>query len=66
MVIPPNVPRLIRMFGTGLPIWTALEVGILYVFANGHVPWLTFAANPWYLFALALVMPIIQSSVIVG
>ena len=57
-----NVDNMLRMFGTGLPIWTALEVGILYAYANGLVPWLTFASNPWYLFALALLMPIIHET----
>jgi sterol desaturase/sphingolipid hydroxylase (fatty acid hydroxylase superfamily) len=57
-----NVDSLIRVFGTGLPIWTALEVGILYAFANGYVPWLTFANNPLYLFALALIVPVIHET----
>ena len=44
---------MMRAFGTGLPIWTAIEVGILYAYANGYAPWLTFARNPFCLFALA-------------
>jgi sterol desaturase/sphingolipid hydroxylase (fatty acid hydroxylase superfamily) len=51
-----------RMFGTGLPIWTAIEVGILYAFANGYVPWLSFAENPWYLFTMALLVPVIHET----
>ena len=57
-----NVDNMMRMFGTGVPIWTAIEVGILYAFANGYVPWLTFAENPWYLLALALLVPIIHET----
>ena len=57
-----NIDSMMRVFGTGLPIWTAIEVGILYAYANGYVPWLTFARNPWYLFALALVVPIIHET----
>jgi sterol desaturase/sphingolipid hydroxylase (fatty acid hydroxylase superfamily) len=53
---------MMRVFGTGLPIWTAIEVGILYAYANGDVPWLTFAQNPWWLFALALCVPIIHET----
>ncbi|MBB3291066.1 MULTISPECIES: sterol desaturase family protein [Rhizobium] len=57
-----NADGIIRTFGTALPIWTALEVGILYAFANGLVPWVSFAAKPWYLFGIALVMPIFHEA----
>jgi sterol desaturase/sphingolipid hydroxylase (fatty acid hydroxylase superfamily) len=57
-----NVDNAIRMFGTGLPIWTAIEVGILYAFASGYVPWLSFAENPWYLFTMALLVPVIHET----
>ena len=57
-----NIDNMMRAFGTGLPIWTAIEVAILHTYANGYVPWLSFAENPWYLFALALVVPIIHET----
>ncbi|WP_413990805.1 sterol desaturase family protein [Labrys okinawensis] len=57
-----NVDNMMRTFGTGLPIWTAIEVFVLMAFANGWVPWLTFAQNPVYLFLLALVVPIIHET----
>jgi sterol desaturase/sphingolipid hydroxylase (fatty acid hydroxylase superfamily) len=57
-----NVDNMMRVFGTGLPIWTTIEVAILYAFANGYLPWLTFAENPWYLFGLALLVPIIHET----
>src|SRR5262252_1914274 len=57
-----NIDNMLRAFGTGLPIWTAIEVGILHAFANGYVPWLSFAKNPWYLFGLALVVPVIHET----
>ena len=41
-----NVDNMMRVFGTGLPIWTAIEVVILHAFATGAVPRLTFAQNP--------------------
>ncbi|MDP9136743.1 MAG: sterol desaturase family protein, partial [Pseudomonadota bacterium] len=43
-------------------IWTAYEVGILWAYANGLAPWVTFAENPWYLFAIMLVMPIFHEA----
>jgi sterol desaturase/sphingolipid hydroxylase (fatty acid hydroxylase superfamily) len=55
-----NVDGMIRGFGTGVPIWTAYEVGVLWAFANGCVPWLSFAEHPVHLFLLALVVPILH------
>jgi sterol desaturase/sphingolipid hydroxylase (fatty acid hydroxylase superfamily) len=52
-----NAEGMIRTFGTGVPIWTAFEVLILWAYANGFVPWMSFAENPWYLLALFLVLP---------
>ncbi len=57
-----NVDNVIRTFASGLPIWTALEVGMLYAYANGYVPWLGFADNPIYLFVLALLVPVIHEA----
>ncbi|TIO06244.1 MAG: sterol desaturase family protein, partial [Mesorhizobium sp.] len=57
-----NIDNMLRTFGTGMPIWTAIEVAILYAYANGYVPWLTFAEDPVYLFCLALVVPIIHET----
>ena len=56
------IDSVLRIIFTALPIWTALEVGILYCFANGFVPWVTWAQHPIYLASLALVMPIIHET----
>jgi sterol desaturase/sphingolipid hydroxylase (fatty acid hydroxylase superfamily) len=53
-----NIEGVIRGFGTGVPIWTAYEVGILFAYANGCVPWVYFAQHPLYLGVLALLVPI--------
>jgi sterol desaturase/sphingolipid hydroxylase (fatty acid hydroxylase superfamily) len=55
-----NLDAFVWTFLSGIPIWTALEVGILYAYANGYVPWLTFAENPVYLAVLALLVPVIH------
>lgn len=55
-----GLDSLVRTFATGVPIWTAYEVLILWTFANGWVPWLTFTDNLWYLAALGLVVPIVH------
>jgi sterol desaturase/sphingolipid hydroxylase (fatty acid hydroxylase superfamily) len=55
-----NLEGMIRGFGTGVPIWTAYEVGVLWAYANGYVPWLTVAEHPLYLGLLALLVPVIH------
>ncbi len=37
---------------------TTDKVGILFAFANGYAPWLSFAQHPLYLGCLALLVPI--------
>ena len=55
-----NVDNMLRTFLSGVVIWTAVEVVVLWAFANGWVPWLQFAQHPLYLALLALVVPIIH------
>ncbi len=55
-----NIDNILRTFLSGVTIWTAIEVIVLWAFANGYVPWLSFAQHPLYLAALALVVPIIH------
>ncbi|MDQ6432862.1 sterol desaturase family protein [Mesorhizobium sp. LHD-90] len=57
-----NLDNMMRTFGTGLPIWTGIQVAVLMAYANGWVPWLTFAEHPVYLFCLALVVPVIHET----
>jgi len=45
---------------SALPIWTGLQVGFLYLFANGYVPWLTLSSNPLWLILLGLLVPVIH------
>ncbi len=52
-----------NMFWTlasGLPIWTAYEVITLWMFANGHIPWLDFSQNPVWFIALMLLIPLMR------
>jgi len=57
-----NLDGVIRTFGMALPIWTGLEVGMLWAYANGYGPRVTFAEHPWYLLGVALVMPIFHEA----
>jgi sterol desaturase/sphingolipid hydroxylase (fatty acid hydroxylase superfamily) len=57
-----NIDSMLRILFHAMPIWTAIEVAILYAYANGYVPWVSFADHPWYLAGLMLVMPIIHET----
>jgi sterol desaturase/sphingolipid hydroxylase (fatty acid hydroxylase superfamily) len=57
-----NIDSMLRTLLHAMPIWTALEVGILYAFANGYVPWLSFAQHPVYLAVFALLVPVIHET----
>lgn len=55
-----NIDNILRTFLSGVTIWTVVEVLVLWAFANGWAPWLSLAEHPYYLVALALVVPIIH------
>ncbi|MBX4919426.1 sterol desaturase family protein [Rhizobium bangladeshense] len=55
-----NLDNILRTFLSGVTIWTAAEVGMLWAYANGYAPWLGFAENPWTLALVALVLPVIH------
>ena len=57
-----NKDSILRILFHAMPIWTAIEVAILYAYANGYVSWVSFAEHPWYLLGLALVMPILHET----
>ncbi len=57
-----NIDNMIRTFGTGVPIWTAYEVGMLYAWAHGWGPWTTFAEHPLALIALGLLIPLFHEA----
>ncbi|KNY14096.1 desaturase [Shinella sp. SUS2] len=55
-----NLDNILRTFLSGVTIWTAIEVAMLWAYANGYAPWLSFAENPWTLALVALAVPIIH------
>ena len=55
-----NIDNFLRGFLSGVPIWTATQVIALWAFANGYVPWLSWADNWLALGLLALVVPVIH------
>ena len=44
----------------GVPIWSALQILMLWTFANGFIPWMTFTENPFWLTFMILIVPIIH------
>jgi len=57
-----NAEGIIRTFGTAVPIWTAIEVCMLWASANGYGPWVSFAGHPWYLLCVALLLPVFHEA----
>ena len=57
-----TIDGMMRTLFHAMPIWLAIQVAILYAYANGYVPWVSFADHPYYLVGLALVMPIIHET----
>ena len=55
-----NIDNIIRSFCSGVPMWTAYEVLLLWSWANGWGPWTTFGDNPVWLIAFGLVLPLVH------
>ena len=55
-----SIDNALRSFFISIPLWTLVEVLMLWCFANGSVPWLRFAYHPIYLAALAFIAPMIH------
>jgi len=57
-----NLDNFLRGMLSGLPIWTATQVLVLWAFANGWAPWLGWSAHPLWLGLLCLVVPVIHEA----
>lgn len=55
-----NIDNVLRTFLFGISMWTLVEVLMLWCFANGWAPWLSWADNPYYLALLVFVAPMIH------
>lgn len=54
------IDNALRTFGTGLPIWTAYEVLMLWCWANGYGPWVALGDHPVWLAVFALSIQLIH------
>ena len=55
-----NLDNFLRGFLSGVPIWTASQVVVLWAFANGWAPWLSWADSWLWLIILTLIVPVIH------
>jgi sterol desaturase/sphingolipid hydroxylase (fatty acid hydroxylase superfamily) len=55
-----NLDNFLRSFLISIPLWTVVEVFMLWCFANGFVPWLSWNEHPYYLAALVFITPAIH------
>jgi sterol desaturase/sphingolipid hydroxylase (fatty acid hydroxylase superfamily) len=55
-----NIDSALRILFHAMPIWTAIEVFILWMFANGHVQWLSWEEHKWWLVALIVLNPFLH------
>jgi sterol desaturase/sphingolipid hydroxylase (fatty acid hydroxylase superfamily) len=55
-----NIDNFLRGLLSGVPIWTATQVIVLWAFANGYAPWLTLADSWVWLAVLTLLVPVIH------
>lgn len=55
-----NIDNFLRSFFISIPLWTVVEVLMLWSFANGFVSWVNWEEHPYYLAALVLVAPMIH------
>jgi sterol desaturase/sphingolipid hydroxylase (fatty acid hydroxylase superfamily) len=53
-----NIDNFIWTFASAVPIWTAYEVLLLWSFANGYIPFVSFNDHPIYLAMLFFLVPI--------
>jgi sterol desaturase/sphingolipid hydroxylase (fatty acid hydroxylase superfamily) len=55
-----NIDSALRILFHAMPIWTAIEVFILWMFSNGHVQWLSWEEHKWWLIALIVLNPFLH------
>src|SRR5947207_8966718 len=57
-----NIDNFLKTLIFGVTTWTAVEVVMLWCFANGYVPWLAWSDHPVYLAALVFIGPAIHEA----
>jgi sterol desaturase/sphingolipid hydroxylase (fatty acid hydroxylase superfamily) len=52
--------NMFHTLASGVPIWTAYEVALLWAYANGYAPMISFETNPLWFVAMFFVVPFIH------
>jgi sterol desaturase/sphingolipid hydroxylase (fatty acid hydroxylase superfamily) len=55
-----NIDNFLRTFFVSIPLWTVVEVLMLWCFANGHAPWLSWSEHPYWLAFTVLLVPAVH------
>jgi sterol desaturase/sphingolipid hydroxylase (fatty acid hydroxylase superfamily) len=55
-----NIDNFLRSFFISIPLWTLVEVLLLWCFATGRAPWSSWSEHPIYLAILTLIAPAIH------
>ena len=55
-----TVDNMLRSMLIGVPVWSLLQILMLWSFANGYISWLTPSENPIWLAFMVLIVPIIH------
>ena len=57
-----NIDNFLRSFLISIPLWTVVEVLMLWFFANGNAPWLSWQEHPYWLAVVVLLVPAIHEA----
>jgi hypothetical protein len=57
-----NLDNFLRTFLWGIPMWTVVEVLMLWCFANGYVYWLNWDEHPYWLAFMLFITPMIHEA----
>jgi sterol desaturase/sphingolipid hydroxylase (fatty acid hydroxylase superfamily) len=57
-----NIDNAVRTLSIGVGSWTAVEVGMLWAYANGYAPWLGFAEHPVLVGLVFLFVPMLHEA----
>jgi sterol desaturase/sphingolipid hydroxylase (fatty acid hydroxylase superfamily) len=55
-----NIDNFLRTYLSGIPMWTLVEVLMLWCFANGHASWLNWSEHPYWLTFMLFMTPVIH------
>ena len=55
-----TIDNMARSMLSGVPIWSFLQIIMLWTFSNGYIPWINFSENIIWFIIMVLVVPIIH------